>query len=197
MPWRKRENAIDHGHRFADGAEKQVRGNRGVRKLRRNAAAGKERAHFGCKQQAATPDRVVERLDAQRIAREENCGCGAAATLGHFDDGEREHAAQSGDGLFTPLLVGVDDYFSVGAGEERVALGFEFLAQLAKIVNFSVEDDRERAGFIPDGLRAAGKIDDAKAPRADDDWWGGEKSFFIRAAMDNRREHTAYDGLTV
>ncbi len=143
------------------------------------------------------PDRVVERLDAQRIAREKHRGCGAAATLRHFDDREREHAAQSGDGLFAPLLVGVDDYFGVGAREESVALGFEFLAQFAEIVNFAVEDDRERAGFVPDGLRAAGKIDDAEAPRADDDGRGDEKSFFIGAAMDDRREHAAYDGLAV
>ncbi len=122
---------------------------------------------------------------------------GAAAALRHFDDGEREHAAQSGGGLFPPLFVGVDDYFGIGAGEENVALGFEFLAQFAEIVNFSVEDDGERAGFVPDGLRAAGKIDDAEAPRANDNGRGGEKTFFIGTAMNDRIEHAADYGLAI
>jgi len=89
----------------------------------------------------------------------------------------------------------VDDYFGIGASEERVPLVFEFLAQLAEIVNFSVEDNGESAGFVPDGLRAAGKINDAEAARAGDYGRGGKKTFFIGAAMNDGSEHAADDGL--
>ena len=140
---------------------------------------------------------VIERLDAQRIARQKHRGCGAAATLRHFGDRKREHAAQFGDGMFAPLFIGVDDYFGIRARQESVAFVFQFLAQFAEIVNFAVVDDGKRTGFVPDGLRTAGKINDAEAARASDYGWGDENSLFIGAAMNDGGEHAADDGLGI
>ena len=76
-----------------------------------------------------------------------------------------------------------------------MALVLQFLAQFAEIVNFAVVDDGERAGFVPNGLRTAGKINDAEAPGAGDDGRSDENSFFIGAAMHDGGEHAANHNL--
>jgi len=78
-----------------------------------------------------------------------------------------------------------------------MTVGFQLVAQLAEFVNYSVEDDGGRAGFVPDGLRAAGKLDGAATSRTGDDGRCGEKTFFIRDAMNDCVEHAADGGLDV
>ena len=73
----------------------------------------------------------------------------------------------------------------------------QFLAQFAEIVNFAVVDDGERAGFVPNGLRTARKINDAEAAGTCDDGRGDENSFFIGAAMNDGGEHAADDRLAI
>ena len=96
-----------------------------------------------------------------------------------------------------PLFVGVDDYFGIGACAEDVALGFQLAAQLAEIVDFAVVDHGERAGLVPNGLRTAGKINDAEATRAGDDGRCDQNSFLIGAAVNDGCEHAADNGFTV
>ena len=67
------------------------------------------------------------------------------------------------------------------------------LAQVAIVIQFAIEDDRDVFGFVPGGLVTAGQIDDAqpahpqsksRRPRLTN-----KKAFFIRAAMAHRRGH--------
>src|SRR5579863_9273157 len=92
------------------------------RKLGRNAAAHEKSADFGGEEQSAIFDGVIERLDAQGIACDENSSGAARAALRHFDHCKRKHSLQMLDALLAPLFVAVDDYFCVGACTELVAL---------------------------------------------------------------------------
>ena len=178
-----------------DRAKKQIRRNGFRGKLRRNAAAGKQRAHFGGKQEGFAGSRVIERLDAQGIARKKYGGCTAVASLGQFDHGKGKHAAEFCGAIFAPLLVGVDDYFGVRARAKLVAGSFQLLAQFAEIINFAVVDNGERAGLVPNGLGATGKINDAETAGGGHDGRRDENSLFIGAAMNDGGKHAADERL--
>src|SRR5437660_9265176 len=83
---------------------------------------------------------------------------------------------------------------------EVVTAERQLLAQVAIVVQLTVEDDRDILGFVPGGLVAAGQIDDAqpahpqcksRRPRI-----AGKKPFFIRTAMVHRRGHRPYARLS-
>jgi hypothetical protein len=71
------------------------------------------------------------------------------------------------------------------------------LAQFAEIIDFAVVDDSDRAGLVPDGLRATGQINDAEPPRAGHDRRSNEDPLFIGAAMNDGGEHSPDYGFAV
>ena len=124
MARRKRTNAFDQRHRLAHGAKEQIRGNC----LRRRVALERSRwpaARAPRRRKAAAPSatRVIERLDAQRIACQENARRASGAALRHLDHGEGKHSLQPLGAALAPLFVGVDDDFGVGARAESMAAG--------------------------------------------------------------------------
>ena len=104
--------------------------------------------------------RVVERFDAQRIAGKKKNGH-RGVTLAQIEQRKSKHAAQFGEALFAPLFPGMHEYFGVGLRGEAVAAKKEGFTQLAIVVEFAVENDRDVVGFVPDGLVAAGQINNA------------------------------------
>ena len=75
-------------------------------------AGGEERLDLGPEVEPPVPLRVVQRLDADAIAREQQR---AARPIPERD---AEHAAQPPERRLAPLLVGVDDHFRVAGGVE-------------------------------------------------------------------------------
>src|SRR5690606_17757081 len=63
--------------------------------------------------------------------------------------------------------------------------------ELAVVVDLAVEDDRDGAVFVGDGLAAAAQVDDAEPPHAEADAVGREESVLVRAATRDRRGHPA------
>src|SRR3569623_1462302 len=100
--------------------------------------------------------RVVERLDAETVAREEQRLAVA------IPDREGEHAAQALDAAVAPLLPGLHDHLSVVARTKGEAGGDQLRHQLLVVVDFSVEYHHHRAVFIEERLLAAGKIEDGE-----------------------------------
>ena len=64
-----------------------------------------------------------------------------------------------------------------------VAFGLEVGAQLAVVVDFSVEDYLDGAVFVAHGLIAGAQIDDAEAPVAQRGVFVGHPAVGIRTAM--------------
>src|SRR5882672_2189646 len=194
----KRKHAFDEGGRLGNRAKQKIRFQRIRRHAWRNAATGHQRANFGGKQESPVGVRIVEWLDPQAVARDENsrvaCGIPGSAASSSVPNGEGEHPAEFTDALVAPFFVGMDDDFGVGMRAKRVAAPFERAAQLLVIVNLAVEDDRDVVCFVEEGLVAAGKVNDAEA--ADSKRHGGsdEQSIFIRATMPKRLHHPARNG---
>ena len=99
--------------------------------------------------------REIERFDSQPVAREgHHTGVGV-------DDGEREHPDEVIDAVGAPRVERLDDHFTVGVGEEAVALALEFCAQFLVVVDAAVEHHRETEFGVDHRLRAAfGQVDD-------------------------------------
>jgi hypothetical protein len=115
-----------------------------------------QRFEFGSEVEAIAVFGVVEWFDPGAISREDQ-GPGTAVP-----EGDAEHAAQPGETVVAPLLVGVDDRLGIAGRIEPVTERFELLSELAVIVDFAVEDDPGRLVFAMDRLMPGRQIDDAQ-----------------------------------
>ena len=106
---------------------------------------------------------VVERLDAQAVAREQEL------PLPRVPEREGEHAAQPLDAARPELLVEVHDDLGVGRRREAVAARHELAPQLAVVVDLAVEDDPDRAVLVGDRLLAGLEVDDGQPAHAEPD----------------------------
>src|SRR4051812_38274828 len=100
-----------------------------------DAARGEQRGQSRCKAQARGRVSVIERLDAQPVAREHHA---AAVAL---PDGKGKHAHEPLDAAGTPNGISFQDDLSIAGRKELAAFALEFRAQLAKIVDTAVKDD--------------------------------------------------------
>src|SRR5579859_5947959 len=99
MAGRKGKNIFDQGQRLGDAAEEQETGERIGRELARNGSRGEQGAKLGSEREAFLSLRIVERLDAQRIAGHENEGHGCEV-FAQIEQGKRKHAAQFVEQVF-------------------------------------------------------------------------------------------------
>jgi len=88
--------------------------------------------------------KIIERLDAEVIARHEQRGNRSAKIA----DGEGEHSVQALYAVRAFFLVKMDDHFGVGVGREAVPFAFEFMAKVSEVVNLAVIGDPDGAVFV-------------------------------------------------
>ena len=105
-------DAAEHRQRRRDIAQGEVGAERVVVDGAVHLRHGQERLDLGAEHQVAAQLRVVERLDAQAVAREDQLLDAVVP------DGEGEHAAELLGAVGAPFFVGVDDDFGVGVGTE-------------------------------------------------------------------------------
>ena len=112
-------------------------------------------------QPAAVP--VVERLFPQPIAGEKQ------PALGVVPDGEGKHARQTLDARFAVRGVRVEDHLGVAPRPEPTTAGLQLGAQLAEVVDLTVEDDPVTSRRVAHGLLAGDEVDDGQTrhPEAD------------------------------
>ena len=94
--------------------------------------------------------RVEQRLFAQMVCGQQH------AAMAIVPDGEGKHAAQLLHYFSAPLLIAVDDDFSIGVGTEGVSGGNQLRAQFLEVVNLAIEGDPDGLIFIAHGLMSGG-----------------------------------------
>ena len=99
---------------------------------------------------------IVERLDAERVARQDQ------AAGARIIQGERVHAAQLAHAVDASPFIKVQDRFTVRRRRER-RVGERVPAQLDVIVDLAIDHERAAAGS-DQGLMAGLEIDDGQAP---------------------------------
>src|SRR6266700_778120 len=85
-------------------------------------------------------------------------------------DCERKHAPQMLRAIATVTIVGVNDRFGIAIGVESVAQLFQLFAQLAIVVNLTVENNPGSPVLIMDWLLSALQIDNRESPHAQRHW---------------------------
>src|SRR5688572_23530266 len=140
---------------------------------------------LGGKHELIPAVRVIQRLDAEAVASEEEL----LPPL--VPDGERKHPAQPIDTACAEVFVEVDDRFGVTAGLKRVAAALEIAAQLAVVVDLAVEDNPDRPVFVRDRLMTAFEVDDAQAAHAERHAIAEIDPFVVRTAVHDRGAHAA------
>src|SRR5207249_3215339 len=123
-----------------------------------------KRARLAREDEPAAVEAVVERLDAEAVARAEESSTPAVP------ERERPHPVEPLDARVTPLLVGGEDHLGVGGAVEAAALRLELGAQLAVVVDLTVVDELQRAVLACKRLQAGiGEVDDREPAKAERD----------------------------
>ncbi len=153
----------------------------------------KNRFDLGTEDQAAVGQpRVVERLDADSIARQEQ------PLPRRVPYRKREHAAKALDARIAPFLVSVDDDLGVGMRPEAMPAALELGPQRREVVDLAVEDDQHRAVLVGERLLTSGDIDDAQAAVGEPDAFTDEEAVGVGSAMrhgiGHRAQQPAFDG---
>ena len=129
-------------------------------------AAGENRFYLGSENQREVPSltvgllrRIIQRLDADAIANQKE------RSLRIVPKRKGKHPIQTKETLFAPFSPGGQQDFGVALGAKTVALGSKFVAQLAIVVNLSVENNDQAAVVRKHRLvSGAAGIDDRQAP---------------------------------
>src|SRR4029079_1611361 len=87
------------------------------------------------------------------------------------------------------LLIEVHDHLGVALGRKPVSLRLEELAQLAVVVDLTVEGDDDRAVLVVDRLVAGLEVDDPKPLHAEADAVLEVNTPRIRSAVPNSGAH--------
>jgi len=109
----------------------------------------------GGEAQRCAVQRVIQRLDAETVARQEQ------RALAQVPDGEGEHAVEVRHAVFAPSMIGLEDHLAVAVGEEVIPHLLQFFAQLAVVVEGAVEYQRQMQRLVQHRLaRAFREVDD-------------------------------------
>ena len=144
-----------------------------------------QRLELRCEQQASALDRVVERLDAHSVPRQQKP---AKPQVQHR---EREHAVEVLDHVLAPFLIGMDQGLGVRLGDKGVAGRDQAIAQLWKVVDLAVLDHPDGGVFVVDRLMPTLEVDDRKAARAERHTAGVLDPLIVRPPVGHRPAHRA------
>ena len=147
-----------------------------------------DRLDLRAEDQAVLGPRVVERLDPDPVARQQELAADAVPEREREEPAEALHAARA------PRLVGVDDDLRVAAPPEAVPERLELPAEPLVVEHLAVVDELDRAVLVRDGLGAGGRqVDDPEAPRDEPDGAILEDGALVGAAVLDHLPHGLED----
>ena len=171
--WELRD-APERGSRRRDPAEAEVAGDRARVEMVRRPVQSR---HLGGELQHRATASVVQRLDPETVARQEQP---APALVPHS---QGEHAPQPLDHRIAVVLVEVHEDLGVGGRAEAVPGGDTLMAQLREVVDLAVVDDPDATVLAGHGMMPGREVDDLKASHAESRRTIDEEALVVRAAM--------------
>ena len=176
-------DVLEHGLRVVHVLEAQVLRQHLAVELFAERRMRQKRLDLAAVDEAVAVVLVVERLDAEQVARAHE------ALLRRVPDGDGEHAAQLLEHVRAPRLVAVDDGLGVAVRDEGVAERLELGAQLLEVVYLAVERDGYGAVGILHGLAGAFEVDDGQAAKSHRDVVVHEEALVIGPAVGDAIGH--------
>jgi hypothetical protein len=104
-------------------------------------------------------------------------------------DGERKHAPELLHALLTPLLIHMDNYFSISLGLKDVAFSLKESSQFLVVVNLSIEHDPDTSIFIGKRLVTGLEVDDGEPAKSEPHRPRNKKTFVVGPAMLDHVRH--------
>ncbi len=148
---------------------------------------GEERLDLRGEGDAVRRPGVVERLDPQPVAGEEEPAPRAVP------EGEGEHAVQERQKGVAALLVEPQEDLGVGLGAEGAAARLQLLFELQEVVDLAVVGDRDRAVRGRHRPAAApGGVEDGQPPVGEPERAVGEDPGVVRPAVDHPVRHRSH-----
>src|SRR5580692_4397056 len=136
-------------------------------------------------QQPAFVQRIMQRLLAHPVTRQQQQF--AAVIV----QGNGEHASQFLHALGPHFLIQVKDNFSIRMGVKAMTATFKLLAQLRKVIDFSVKNDPQARVFVVNRLSPAGKVNDTQAAHPESYGALRVDALVVRTAVNNGLTHPA------
>jgi hypothetical protein len=130
-------------------------------------------------------ERQVQRLDAERIARQVQCARRA------IPDRHREHALELRPHAGAPLLEAAQDALGVGVRAVAMPQGLELAAQGGMVEDLAVERDDVTAVLARHRLMAAGDVHDGGPAHAEAEVAIGEPALVVGPAVNDGVAHRA------
>ena len=121
------------------------------------AAFSQYRLDLGAEQQPLSRPCIEEWPDTDPVPCQYQpmCRC--------IPQGDGKLPVQMVDKAFAEVFIEVHQHFGVRCGVEAVATRLQFRPEFQVVEDLAVEHDRDRAGFVVNGLVAGGEVDDAQA----------------------------------
>ena len=176
---------VDRARR-GHGEPREVVGDRERIDLGGERAGREQRVEFGREDQSRAIVPVVEGLDAEGIAGEEE------RAFAIIPDGEGEHPAQTREAALAPGGESGEEDFGVAVRAKRPARGGEFVAQGAEVVDRAVENEREPPVGRPHRLMAVRRVENRETAHPEGRVPWRFESGVIGAAMDHRGAHARH-----
>ena len=152
---------------------------------------GEDRPDFRTEMQLPVLDRVIDWLDAELVAGEEQ------AAAARFPDGQAEHSLKAVEDLVAPFHEALDDDLRIAVTAEPVALGLELRAERAEIVDLAVEGDPDAAGGIGHRLVAGrAEVENREAPETEAERAVEVHAGIVGTAVDDGVHHPADAGFS-
>ena len=183
MPGLELVDLLEPRARPRDIAQREIEVERFRIERARHAGHLKQRLDLGGEDEEVLVAVVVERLDAQPVASQEE------PPLAPVPDGEGEHPAQPFDARLAELLVGVNDRLGIGARPKTVAARREIAREVGEVVDLAVEHDHARLVLVVNGLLPAGQVDDAQPPMPEADAPFEEEALVVRPPVGEGSGH--------
>jgi hypothetical protein len=150
---------------------------------RLDRTGGQDRLDLRGEDQLVPGQRVIERLDPQPIAGQEE-----PAPLA-VPQGEGEHPAQGLDATILVFLVEMKDRLVVAVRPVAMAPLFQIRPELGVVVDLAVADNPDALVLVRHRLAAALGIHDRQSPMTQADRTLDEQSLPVRAAVTQRVPH--------
>src|SRR5262249_46801811 len=128
---------------------------------------------------------IVERFDPESISRKQEF------LLAHIPNGNRKHASQMRDIIFTKVFIQVDNTLGIRVGGQDMPSFHELLTEFPIIVDLAIEDDSHRTILVVDRLTPGVDINDRQTSHTQPDLTIEVKSLVIRSTSANEGTHAS------
>ncbi len=178
-------NAGKHRLLAAVVAERQILGEKLFIEVRRDLRMLQQGLDFRSEGEQPPVPEVVERLDAQPVARAEE------ALVRLVPDREGKHSAEPANAFIAILFVGMQNRLGIATAVVAVSGALQLRPQVGMVEDLAVVGDPQRAVLVGHRLGAGSEVDDAQATVSESYSVIFVETISVRPAVGNDVSHPA------